>query len=159
MRLINQSNVPTDRKKSPKGVFALARQHVSLALGGVRDKGPWGGGHPFDVERVVLFPGKRNWPYHAHAAQTEYYIVLSGRGRVTDGKGRAHPVKPGDHFIFMPGEAHQIFNPSKGNLEYLVIADHHPADVTSYPNTGKRALKPEGRCVRVDEADYFEGEE
>jgi len=44
-------------------------------------------------------------------------------------------------------------------LEYFVIADHHPADVTTYPKTGKRQLKPEGRFVRLQDADYYEGEE
>jgi uncharacterized cupin superfamily protein len=159
MRLINQSEVPVDRKKSPRGAFELARQHISLALGGVKDEGPWGGGHPFDVERVVLFPGKKNYPYHAHAAQTEYYIVLGGRGQAIDGAGKSNPIEAGDHFICLPGEAHQIVNDSDRDLEYLVIADHHRADVTVYPKTGKRNLKPEGRIVRVTDADYYEGEE
>ena len=40
-----------------------------------------------------------------------------------------------------------------------MIADHHRADVTSYPNTGKRHLKPEYRVVSITDADYYEGEE
>jgi uncharacterized cupin superfamily protein len=159
MRLINQSEVPVEKRKSPQGVYELNRQHISLALGGVKDQGPWGGGHPFDVERVVLLAGKKNFPYHAHAAQTEYYIVLSGRGQVIDEAGHAGPIKAGDHFIVHPGEAHQIINESDRDLEYLVIADHHRADVTSYPQTGKRMIKPENRCIRASEADYYEGEE
>jgi uncharacterized cupin superfamily protein len=148
-----------EKRKSPQGVYELNRQHISLALGGVKDQGPWGGGHPFDVERVVLLAGKKNFPYHAHAAQTEYYIVLSGRGQVIDEAGHAGPIKAGDHFIVHPGEAHQIINESDRDLEYLVIADHHRADVTSYPQTGKRMIKPENRCIRASEADYYEGEE
>src|SRR5271167_1298337 len=129
MRLINQSEVPSEKRKSPRGAFELIRQHMSVALGGVRDKGPWGGGHPFDVERVVLFPGKKNYPYHAHAAQTEYYVILSGRGRSIGENGKSNPIKAGDHYICHPGEAHQIINDSDRDLEYLVIADHHRADV------------------------------
>jgi uncharacterized cupin superfamily protein len=159
MRLINQSDVSADKRKSPQGAFELVRQHMSLALGGVRDKGPWGGGHPFDVERVVLLPGKKNYPYHAHAAQTEYYIVLAGRGQAIDAAGKSWPLKAGDHFICHPGEAHQIVNDSDRDLEYFVIADHHRADITTYPHTGKVNLKPEGRVVRVEDADYYAGEE
>jgi uncharacterized cupin superfamily protein len=159
MRLINQAEVPVQKLRSPKGDYELSRQHVSVALGGARDQGPWAGGHPFEVERVVLAAGKRNYPYHAHAAQTEYYIVLAGAGRVIDEADRSVPIRAGDHFIVHPGEAHQLIAEAGGDLEYLVIADQHRADVTSYPRTGKRAIKPEGRCGRLDLADYYEGEE
>lgn len=159
MRLINQSAVPLEKRKSPKGVYELTRQHISLALGGLKDVGEWGGGHPFDVERVTLPAGKKNFPLHAHAAQTEYYIILSGTGRALDGSGQPHPLRAGDHLICRPGEAHQIINDSGGDLEYLVIADHHRSDVTTYPGTGKRMIKPEYRVIRLADADYYEGEE
>ncbi|HEX3730074.1 MAG TPA: cupin domain-containing protein [Opitutaceae bacterium] len=159
MRLVHESQVPIERRQSPKGAFELTRQHISLALGGVKDKGPWGGGHPFDVERVVLPPGKKNYPCHSHAAQTEHYIIVAGEGKAMDGEGKLHPIRAGDHLICLPGEAHQLVNDSKAPLEYFVIADHHPADVTTYPKTGKRQLKPEGRYVRLQDADYYEGEE
>jgi uncharacterized cupin superfamily protein len=159
MRLINQAAVPIEKRKSPKGDFELTRQHLSLALGGVRDVGPWGGGHPFDVERVTMPPGKKNYPLHSHAAQTEYYIIVAGTGQARDEAGRLLPLKAGDHFICLPGEAHQIVNDSDRELEYFVIADHHPADVSTYPKTNKRMIKPEGRCIRLEEADYYDGEE
>ena len=159
MRIVNQSAVAAEHRKSPKGVFEIVRRHVSLALGGVKDVGPWGGGHPFDVELARIPAKRKGYPYHAHAAQTEYYVVLGGAGLVTDETGKVTPIKAGDHFIFLPGEAHQIANDSREDLEYLVIADHHRADVTTYPGTGKRMLKPEQRCIRAVEADYYEGEE
>jgi uncharacterized cupin superfamily protein len=159
MQLVNQSGVPEEHRKSPKGGFEIFRKHVSVALGGVRDVGVWGGGHPFDVELARIPPGKKGYPYHSHAAQTEYYIVLSGSGAVTDGKGKVSPISAGDHFICHPGEAHLIANDSNADLEYLVIADHHRADVSTYPRTGKRMIKPESRCIRPVEADYYEGEE
>jgi len=159
MRIINQSEVPIEHRKSPKETFGVLRRHVSLSLGGVKDVGPWGGGHPFDVELATLPPGKRGYPYHSHAAQTEYYIVVRGTGQVMDGSGTSTRIKEGDHFIFLPGEAHQILNDTDAELTYLVIADHHRADVTTYPKTGKRMIKPEYRCGRLVEADYYENEE
>jgi uncharacterized cupin superfamily protein len=68
-------------------------------------------------------------------------------------------VKAGDHVILSPGEAHELINNSAQDLVYFVLADHHRADVTSYPHTCKRQIKPEYRCVRVTDADYYEGEE
>ena len=70
MKIINQNKVPKETDTSPKGDFALQRQHVSLALGRVKDSGVWAGGIPFDIELATLSPGKRNWPLHAHAVQT-----------------------------------------------------------------------------------------
>jgi uncharacterized cupin superfamily protein len=159
MHLINQSAVPVVKQKSPKGTFELARQHISLALGGIKDVGEWGGGHPFDIERTILPPGKKNFPYHSHAAQFEYYIVISGQGKAKDETGQLRPITAGDHFYCPPGEAHQIINDSSADLEYFVIADHHRADVSAYPGTDKRMIKPEYKVIRLTEADYYEGQE
>ncbi len=159
MRKINIADVAAEQRRSPKGRFELERKHVSLALGGKKDAGEWAGGHPFDVELTTLLPGKRNFPLHSHAAQTEHYIVLSGNGILRDAEGKEHSLAPGDHAICHPGDAHQIENTGTEPLIYYVIADHHRADVTSYPRTGKRQLKPEYRVVHVSEADYYADEE
>lgn len=132
---------------------------MSLALGGIKDRGDWGGGHPFDIELAVIPAGKKNYPYHSHAAQTEYYIVLSGNAVVIDGAGARLPIQAGDHLIVPPGEAHQIVNESTEDLRYFVIADHHRADVTTYPKTNKRQIKPEMRCVSLEDVDYYRDEE
>ena len=159
MHLINQAEVPSEHRRSPKGAFEVFRKHISVALGGKRDVGIWDGGHAFDVELARIPASKKGYPYHSHAAQTEYYVVLKGAGLVCDEAGITIPIKAGDHFIFLPGEAHQISNPSNEDLEYLVIADHHRADVTTYPLTGKRTLKPEMRCVIATNTNYYDGEE
>jgi len=68
-------------------------------------------------------------------------------------------VSEGDHVIVHPGEAHQVVNISDQDLRYYVIADNHRSDVSTYPKTGKRFIKPETRCVRVEDAEYYLGEE
>ncbi len=55
--------------------------------------------------------------------------------------------------------AAQIENNGTEPLPYYVIADHHPAEVATYPKTGKRYLRPEYRVVTVEDVDYYEGEE
>lgn len=159
MQKVNLNDVPVEHRVSPKGKFELFRQHVSLALGGQKDKGPWGGGHPFDIELARIPPGKANYPLHSHAAQTEHYIILSGSGIMVTENESTFRLEAGDHVICHPGEAHQIVNDGSEDLVLYVIADHHRADVSTYTRTGKRHLKPEYRVVRPTEADYYEGEE
>ena len=53
MKKVNQSKVEVQHRKSPKGSFEIFRRHISVALGGTRDMGSWGGGHPFEVELAV----------------------------------------------------------------------------------------------------------
>lgn len=159
MQIINESAVTAEHRISPKGKFEIFRKHMSLALGGAKDRGPWAGGHPFDVELATIPAGKRNYPLHSHAAQTEYYLIVSGHGAVIDDAEREHPIKAGDHFIAKPGTAHQLKASDDSALSYFVIADNHPADVTSYPHTGKRQIKPEYRVISVKDSDYYQGEE
>ena len=159
MNKLNLADIPAEHRISPKGAFELHRQHISLALGGLKDKGPWGGGHPFDIERTQIPPGKRNFPMHSHAAQTEFYIILSGSGLLHHDQGEPQRLVAGDHLICHPGDAHQIENDGFEMLTYYVITDHHPADVGTYTRTGKRWLHPERRVVNVDDVGYYEGEE
>ena len=159
MKKVHLSDVPIEHRKSPKGRFELQRRHLSLELGGVKNTGPWGGGHPFDIEWTSLPPGKANYPIHSHAAQTEFYIFLSGSGIVRNDQEHELEIREGDHLICNPGDAHQIENTGTTPLVYYVIADHHPADVGTYSLTGKRWLGPEQRVVTVENADYYAGEE
>jgi uncharacterized cupin superfamily protein len=159
MKKIHLDHVAVEHRRSPAGKYELQRQHVSLALGGVKDGGTWAGGHPFDVELTSLPPGKCNYPLHSHAAQWEHYIILYGEGLFHGENGVRETVKAGDHIICPPGEAHQLENTGSDALTYYVIADHHPADITTYPRTGKRQLKPEYRVVQTADTDYYAGEE
>jgi hypothetical protein len=56
MRKVNISQVSEAAQHSPKGTFSVFRKHISLALGGLKDVGLFGGGHPFDLELVRVPP-------------------------------------------------------------------------------------------------------
>ncbi len=156
MKIVSLASVPEQQVASPHGKYRLVRQSISQALGGTKDVGSWGGGHPFDVEQVRLAPASANFPFHAHAAQTEMFLFLSGHGEVR-GPDETALVTAGDSVIFHPGEAHQIRNTGENELVYLVIADHARADVVSYPDSpGKLAIKPNLRCFTMNEASYYE---
>lgn len=153
----NLAQLPKKDWKSPHGKFHCIRQSLSAALAAPRDIGTWGGGQPFDVELVTLPAGKPNFPFHAHAAMWEFYLVLSGQGSLRLDES-VHPVKAGDFFICSPGQAHQMTAAEDGPLEYLVISDNVPADVIHYPDSGKWNAKP-GRLIFRERVDYFDGED
>lgn len=164
MKKINQEQVAWDEIKSPKGKFHLFRRHLSLALGGKKDTGTWGGGHPFDLELTRLPPGATNWPYHTHSVQWELYVILGGRGLARTPAGEIE-IGPGDCIVNPPGEPHQIRNPGPGDLVYYVIADNPPLELGEYPDSRKMVMK---RCVdgkferkvfTINEVDYYQGEE
>ena len=159
MNKVNLTDISVEHRISPEGRFELERQHISLALGGLKDTGPWGGGHPFDIELTKVPPGKRNFPMHSHAAQTEFYIILSGTGLLHSDEGEPLRLVGGDHLICHPGDAHQIENDGSGLLTYYVITDHHQSDVGTYTRTGKRWLHPERRVVAIEDVGYYADEE
>ncbi|HEY9898649.1 MAG TPA: cupin domain-containing protein [Pantanalinema sp.] len=158
MRLINQHDIPWQEKRSKSGKYQLAQKDLSLALGGKKDTGTWGGGHPFDVALVRVPEGARNWPLHTHTTQWEFYVVLSGRGSVRSDDG-AHPVKAGDCFLLAPGESHQIASEGDGDLIFYVIADNPQADISYYPESDKWFIKPQRKTFRLQEVGYYDGEE
>jgi uncharacterized cupin superfamily protein len=117
--------------------------------------------HPFDLALVRIPKGKSYCPYHSHSAESELYLVVSGRGRIRDKNGKTE-VGAGDAFFFAPGEAHELTNPGDEDFVYYVIADNPRGDSCYYPDSGKWAVATEGTdevIVKGKEADYFEGEE
>lgn len=158
MTRTHAEDLPWTQQTSPKGKFGLARRALSIAAGGQKDIGTWGGGHPFDVEIQQLAPGKINFPFHAHAAQWEAYYILSGTGQMRTPKGK-EAVKAGDYLVFPPGEAHQLINTGSEDLTFLVIADQPQADVINYPDSGKWMVKPQKKSFEMQEVEYFKGEE
>ncbi len=72
--------------------------------------------------------------------------------------GRASILKPAI-ISSEPGEAHHLVNHSPEELVYIIVADHHRADVTTYPKSAKCGVAPEHRFFRIADVDYFDGEE
>ena len=158
MKTVNLADLPMEEWVSPKGKFHVKQKNISLALGGIRDAGPAGGGHPFDVCEVTIPLGKTNWPYHFHCAQWEFFLVKSGSGMVRCPEGEI-PIRPGDAFLQQPGTPHQIRNTGQGDLVLLVVADNPPCDTVGCPDTGQWYLKPVGKMITGQEAPFYAGEE
>src|SRR5437879_10219708 len=109
MRKVNLKDVPEQERKAPKGKFVRACKNISIALGREPESLDLSKRHPFDLALVRIPKGKILCPYHAHAAESELYLVVSGRGSVRDKNGITE-VGAGDAFFFQPGEAHQVAN-------------------------------------------------
>lgn len=158
MNRVHVPSLPWTEQKSPGGKFHSFAQNISIALGGVRNVGTWGGSHPFDVQIRRVPPGAAVCPFHAHLAQWEVFLVRRGEGRVRAG-AEFFAVRPGDVFVQPPLHAHQLINAGDSELEVLIVADNPQLDAFHYPDSQKWGLRPLGKFFRATEADYFEGEE
>jgi mannose-6-phosphate isomerase-like protein (cupin superfamily) len=58
--------------------------------------------------------------YHDHPADTEYFVILRGRGVLND-NGVEKPVMKGDVVITGNGSFHSIKNTGEGVLEMLAV--------------------------------------
>jgi uncharacterized cupin superfamily protein len=161
MRKINITDIPPSARNSPKGKFRATVRDVSVALGREPASRDLDRRHPFDLGWVSIPPGATLCPYHAHSAQWELYVVISGTGEVRDDSG-VNKVRAGDAFIFQPGEAHQLSNGGDEDFVYYVIADNPLGESCYYPDSDKWLIAretPQRKIVKGRETGYFDGEE
>jgi uncharacterized cupin superfamily protein len=161
MRKANLKDVEWQDRHSPKGKFGRRMKNISVGLGRDPESLDLGRRHPFDLALVSIPKGKLYCPYHSHSSESEFYLVVSGRGKVRDKDGWIE-VGVGDAFFFGPGEAHQLGNAGEKDFVYYVIADNPRSDSCFYPDSGKFEVQKESEeyvIVRGTDADYFDGEE
>jgi uncharacterized cupin superfamily protein len=162
MRKVNLKDIPEKpwRRNAATGKFASSAKHISIALGREPNSLDLAKRHPFDLALYRIPAGRSLCPYHAHSAESELYLIMSGKGRIRDKDGTTD-VEGGDAFFFGPGEAHEIVAAENEDLVYYIIADNPLGDGCYYPDSGKWAVWKEGDdevIVKGRETDYFEGE-
>jgi uncharacterized cupin superfamily protein len=162
MRKININDIPEKpwRRNGLTDRFASSAKHISVALGRDPESPDLAKRHPFDLALYRIPQGKSLCPYHSHSAETEFYLIVSGSGRVRHKSGFTD-IGPNDAFRFGPGEAHTLIASDDQDLVYYVIADNPLGDNCYYPDSGKWAVwKEDGEeiIVKGHETDYFEGE-
>ena len=159
MRKVNLKDIEEWEWKSPGGKHAASFKGISEALGRDPNSLDLAKRHPFDLE---LPPGKQNFPYHAHSAQWELYLIIKGQGSVRHEDGTTGVVA-GEALIFGPNESHQITNSGEEDLLYYVIADNPIGESSYFPDSGKWKVNKSSSADRVvvkgEETDYFDGEE
>src|SRR5258708_27266737 len=99
MRKINLKDVPEQEQKSPKGKFGRVSKNISVALGREPESLDLAKRHPFDLALVRIPKGKSLCPYHSHSAESELYLVVSGKGSIRDKDGSTN-VTAGGAFFF-----------------------------------------------------------
>ena len=161
MQKVNVNEIQERKRQSPSGRFGRASKDISIALGRDPESFDLRKRHPFDLALIRIPKGKALCPYHSHSAESELYLVVSGKGGIRDKEGTT-VVTAGDAFFFGPGEAHQLSNAGEEDFVYYVIADNPRGDSCYYPDSGKFAVMKEGTSeviVKGTETDYFDGEE
>jgi len=115
-------------------------------------------------------PGQSTFPYHAHSANEELLVVLSGRPHLRTPAGWRE-LQEGEVVSFPVGGegAHQVQNRSSDDVRVLVVSTMIAPEVNLYPDSGKlmaatRAPGAAGEGFqesyrREQATDYWEGEE
>jgi uncharacterized cupin superfamily protein len=160
MRKVNLSELKEDERRSPKGKYRKFVKDVSIALGREPESLDLRKRHPYDLACVRIPPGASYCPYHSHVAETELYLVVSGRGTVRDESGITKVIA-GDAFIFHPHQAHQLSNDGIEDFVYYVIADNPSDDTCYYPDSRKWAVSTgDGdMIIKAEAANYYDREE
>jgi uncharacterized cupin superfamily protein len=154
-------------------VTLTSKTHGQIFASRTGQIGPAIGMRQFGCRLVVLPPGRRAWPFHAHHANEEMFVVLAGIGTLRLGT-ETHAVRAGDVIACPAGgaeTAHQLVNTGADELRYLAISTMRAPDVCEYPDSGKvlavcgaapggdLAQRTLELCVRREsEVDYWEGE-
>ncbi|HEY9843081.1 MAG: cupin domain-containing protein [Candidatus Sericytochromatia bacterium] len=131
------------------------------------------GSRKLGSQLVIVPPGKKAWPLHAHYVNEEMFFILAGQGqiRILD---KQYLLGAGDLISIPPGPeyAHQIINISdEEDLTYLAISTMEEPDIIVFPDSNKITViagsppggDPETRTMHFTTSlesamDYWEGE-
>jgi uncharacterized cupin superfamily protein len=114
-----------------------------------------------------LAPGERICPYHWHATEEEWLLVLTGTPTLREPDGE-QVLRPWDLAIFRrgPGGAHEVRNDAEEPSRVLMLSSLSNLEMCVYPDSGKIGawwVDADGTVIGLrnrPEAniDYFDGE-
>jgi uncharacterized cupin superfamily protein len=104
--------------------------------------------------------GKTSGPPHAHSAEEEIFVVLEGTGRFEVWPDELHDVRAGSVVAQPPGTgvAH-TFRGGDGGLTFLAWGTREPNDICWYPRSRKMMWRGVRVIGRIEQLDYWDGEE
>jgi uncharacterized cupin superfamily protein len=149
-RILNVADTPAE--------YVRAQDHGGSKFV-VRNLGLAAGSQITGLRQIELEPGKMGYPPHCHAAEEEMLVVLDGAGTLLLGH-EEHAVGRG-HVVARPagtGVAH-AFVAGDAGLTYLAYGTREPNDITYYPRSGKVSFRGVGVIGRIEQLDYWLGEE
>ena len=118
MRKVNLNDIAEDERKSPKGKFHKFVKDISIALGREKESLDLAKRHPFDLALVRIPKGKSYCPYHGHGAETELYLVVSGRGKVRDHQ-RHDRGERGRFILLRPGPGASTLRMPRTRISFI----------------------------------------
>jgi uncharacterized cupin superfamily protein len=119
------------------------------------------------LTHIELQPGTLSGPPHVHSVEEEIFVVLDGEGtfELTPsmswyGEPESHPVRVGSVVGRPPGSgvAH-AFRAGDAGLTLLAWGTRDPNDICWYPRSKKIFWRGVGVVGRIEQLDYWEGEE
>jgi len=125
----------------------------------LRDLGRAAGSVVTGLRHYTVPEGKLDAPPHCHSEEEELFVVLEGEGSLLLGEDE-HPVRAGTIVSRPAGTtvAHS-FRGGPGGTVLLAYGTRRPNDICFYPRTGKVFLRGVGVVGRIEELDFWEGEE
>lgn len=154
-RIVNLADVP-----------ATAREGKTVARSS-RHLGDVAGSERTGLVHYVVPAGKLMNPPHAHSAEEEIFVVLEGTGSALlspspreDGEIEEYPLRAGSTLARPAGtqRAHAL-RAGDGGMTVLAFSTRDPNDITYYPRSGKVSLRGVGVLGRIEQVDYWEGED
>lgn len=130
------------------------------------------GSRKLGSQLVIVPPGKKAWPLHAHYVNEEMFFILAGEGLLRLGT-KEYLLTSGDLISIPPGPefAHQIINTGSEDLTYLAISTMEEPDIILYPDSNKISVvagtppggNPQGRTLNYigdlnQQLEYWHGE-
>ena len=147
-------------------VPAREREHGSVASV-VRNLGDAVGSERTGLSHYVIAPSKLMNPPHVHSSEEEIFVVLEGAGTLQlypsardGGELEELPVRAGDTIARPAGtrRAHAL-RAGGGGMTLLAFGTRDTNDIVYYPRSGKISFRGLGVIGRLQQLDYWEGED
>jgi len=132
-----------------------------------RDLGRSAGSVRTGLRHATIEPGALMAPPHCHSAEEEIFVVLEGDGELElwpsprwGGSHETVPVRAGTT-IPRPAGTHRAHSlrAGSGGMSVLAYGTRSSGDICYYPRSGKVSFRGVGVIGRIEQLDYWDGEE
>ena len=133
----------------------------------LRRLGDAAGSERTGLTHYVVQPGKLMNPPHVHSAEEEIFVILAGNGSLLlypsvrdGGEIEEFPVRAGCTIARPAGtqRAHALRAGDDG-MTLLAYGTRDPNDIAYYPRSGKISFRGVGVIGRLEQVDYWDGED
>lgn len=132
-----------------------------------KDLGRAAGSEQTGLRHVEVKAGKYMAPPHCHSAEEEIFVVLEGYGELElwpsardGGEFEIHRIRSGSVVARPAGTRRpHALRGGRGGMTVLAYGSRSPNDITYYPRSGKVNLRGVGVIGRIEQLDFWDGED